>query len=179
MSVSTTDFENVYNKHYAEIRRFIFTIARRDPDITDDISQNVWQSAYRYFGTLRDEASVRSWLYAIARNEATRYFSNRHVVFFANALTIEGDGDSDAIDVIDEDDSAFPETLANNDLLAKLLGLLKEDEQRLILLYYAYDVDLKEIAEMGGTNYNTLKSIFRRIMEKLRKAAREMETEIR
>ena len=170
------DFEKTYNEHYAEIRRFIFTIARQDPDITDDVSQNTWQNAYIYFDSLKDPSSVRSWLYTIARNEAKRYFANRTNAYFANAPSL--DNDENPIDVVSEIDSEFPETLANNDLLAELLERLNTEEQRLILLYYAYDVDLKEIAEIGGANYNTLKSTFRRAMEKLRKAAKERETDI-
>ena len=176
MGVSPEEFEKTYREYYAEIYRFIFTIARRDQDITDDISQNTWQNAFSYFDSLRDAASVRAWLYAIARNEAKRYFAGKHNVFFSNALTI--DDDEGSIEVISEADSGFPEALANSDLLAKLLGRLSADEQRLILLHYAYDVGLKEIADMEGTNYNTLKSIFRRSMEKLRKAANEMGADI-
>jgi len=176
MITPAEDFEKLYNEYHAEIRRFIFTIARRDQDITDDISQNVWQNVFRYFSSLRDPASARSWLYSIARNEAKRYFANRHVVFFADAITIDED---EAISVVDERDSVFPEALANSDLLAKLLGILGDDDQRLIILHYAYDMDLKEIAEMSGTNYNTLKSSFRRAMEKLRKSAEETEVEVR
>ena len=170
----TADFEKTYNEYYAEIHRFIFTIARRDPDMTDDISQNVWQNAYNYFGTLRDVSSVRSWLYSIARNEAKRYFANRSFVFFNNVQTL--DDEEGSIDVVDEKDSSFPDALANSDLLAGLLAELSGDEQRLILLYYAYDIGLNQIAELDGINYNTLKSNFRRTLEKLRKAARKMET---
>jgi RNA polymerase sigma-70 factor (ECF subfamily) len=173
MSAPGAEFEKIYNEYYAELHRFIYTIARRDQDITDDISQNTWQNAWRYFGSLRDASSVRPWLYAIARNEAKRYFSNRQTAFFSNMLTID---DEDFPDVIDEKDSFYPETLANGDLLAKLLGRLGDDEQRLILLHYAYDVGLNEIAELSGANYNTLKSTFRRTLGKLRKAAEDMET---
>ena len=173
MNASANEFEKVYREHYAEIRRFIFTIARRDPDITDDISQNTWQNAFTYFGSLRNKDSVRPWLYAIARNEAKRYFANQHTAFFSNALPL--DEDEEPIEVVDERDSEFPEALADEDLLAKLLDKLNEDEQRLILLHYAYDIGLTEIAEVGGIKYNTLKSTFRRAMEKLRKAAIEME----
>ena len=173
----TADFEKTYYEYYAEIHRFIFTIARRDPDMADDISQNVWQNAYSYYETLRDVSSVRSWLYSIARNEAKRYFANRNVVFFNNAQTL--DDDEGSIDVADEKESSFPEALANSDLLAGLLTRLSGDEQRLVLLHYAYDIGLNNIAELDGINYNTLKSNFRRAMEKLRKAAQEMETEPR
>ncbi|MCL1896027.1 MAG: RNA polymerase sigma factor [Clostridiales bacterium] len=169
----TADFEKTYSEYYAEIHRFIFTIARRDPDMTDDISQNVWQNAYSFFGTLRDVSSARAWLYSIARNEAKRYFANRGFVFFSNAQTL--DDEQEGIEVVDEKESAFSELFADRDLLARLLAVLREDEQRLILLHYAYDTDLNKIADMDGINYNTLKSNFRRALEKLRKAAREME----
>jgi len=175
MATSVADFEKIYYKHYAEIRRFIFTIARRDINMTDDISQNVWENAYRYIGSLRDIKSVRAWLYAIARNEAKRYFANKHILFFGETVTLD---DGEAIAVIDERDSAFPEALADADLLAALIGRLSEDEQRTIILHCAYGVGLKEIAEMDGINYNTLKSTYRRAMEKLRKAAMEPGTEI-
>jgi len=168
MVTSEAEFEKIYNEYYAEILRFIFTIARRDHDMTADISQNVWQNAYRYIGSLRDTASLRAWLYAIAKNEAKRYFANRHVAFFTDVLQLE---ESEAAYAADERDSAFPEEIANNDLLAELLGGLSEEEQRLIILHYAYDIGLKTIAEIDGANYNTLKSIFRRALEKLRKAA--------
>jgi RNA polymerase sigma-70 factor (ECF subfamily) len=177
MSEPAAEFEKTYQTYYTEIRRFIFTIARQDPDITDDISQSTWQNAYSYYGSLRDPSSVRSWLYAIARNEAKRYFSNRHTAMLLNASSLEGD--DEPIDLVSEKDSEFPDALASSDLLAGLLGRLSTEEQRLILLHYAYDVGLKEIADMEGTNYNTLKSTFRRAMEKLRKAAGEMGTDER
>jgi len=176
MQMSTEDFEKLYNEFYAEIRRFIFTIARRDHDMTDDISQNVWQNVFRYMDSLRDRDSARAWIYSIARNEAKRYFANRHIVFFSEAMTLDED---EVISVADEQDSAFPETLANSDLLAKLLGTLGADEQRMIIMHYAYDMGLNEIAELGGINYNTLKSNFRRAMEKLKKAAKEIEVDSR
>ena len=176
MDAAAAKFEEIYSEYYAEIRRFIYTIARRDPDITDDISQNTWHNAWSYIGSLRDISAVRSWLYAIARNEAKRYFANRHVAFFSSTLTLE---DDNVPDIIDEQDSSFPEALADCDLIIKLLGALSEDEQRLILLHFAYDVNLKEIADIGGANYNTVKSTFRRTLEKLRKAANEPEAGVR
>ena len=174
--MSTEGFEKLYNEFYAEIRRFIFTIARRDQDMTDDISQNVWQNVFRYMDSLRDPESARAWIYSIARNEAKRYFANRHIVFFSEAMSLD---EEEVMTVADEQDSAFPDALANGDLLAKLLGQLGADEQRLVILHYAYDMGLNEIAELGGINYNTLKSNFRRAMEKLKKAAKGIEVEVR
>ena len=173
MSDASTDFEKVYSDYYVEIRRFIFTIARRDQEITNDVSQNTWQNAFRYYEGLRDKTVVRSWLYTIARNEAKRYFANRHVAFFSKTAALEEEEGTG--NFADEQSSAFPEALANRELLAKLLGKLDLNEQRLILLHYAYDVDLKAIADLEGANYNTLKSAFRRAMERLRKAAKEIE----
>jgi RNA polymerase sigma-70 factor (ECF subfamily) len=174
MSDSLADFEKTYREYYAEIRRFIFTIARQDQDITDDISQNTWQNAYNYFGSLRDASSVRPWLYAIARNEAKRYFANKHTVFFSNVMALEDEDET--ISVISEGDSEFPEALANQDLLLELMETLTGEEQRLIILHYAYDINLKDIADMEGINYNTLKSTYRRTMGKLQKAGSEMES---
>jgi RNA polymerase sigma-70 factor (ECF subfamily) len=127
---------------------------------------------------LKDRAAVRAWLYSIARNETKRYFHNNRIRLFPNTISIDEPDGPDAEDPIE---STFPEVLANAELLAELLNRLTEEEQQLILLHYYYDLSLKEIAEINDVNYNTLKSITRRAMARLRSlaAAEQEETDDR
>jgi RNA polymerase sigma factor (sigma-70 family) len=48
---------------------------------------------------------------------------------------------------------------------------LSDAEQQVVLLRYSYDMSLSEIAELTGANHNTVKSVARRAIIKLRKFA--------
>ena len=158
-------FDEIYDAHYLEIKKFIYTIARRDYIITDDIFQNTWENAYKYFHTLKDESSVRAWLFTIARNETKRWFSQSSNKMFAEISSTDAE---DAPEIPDEKEKDFPEALANSDMLTKALNMLTEEEQQLILLHYYYDLSLKDISVMYNMKYNSLKSITRRALVKLR-----------
>ena len=166
MNSKHEEFNAIYDAHYLEIKKFIYTIARRDTSITDDIFQNTWENAFRYFHTLKDVNSARAWLYTIARNETKRWFSQKTNKMFTEIESMDAD---DAPEIADETID-FPEELANKDMLAKAINKLSEEEQQLILLNYYYDISLKEIASMYDMNYNSLKSITRRALKKLQDA---------
>jgi RNA polymerase sigma-70 factor (ECF subfamily) len=161
-------FEELYETHGRGIKRFIFTQSRCDAEATEDIFQNTWENVFRYLHTLRERSAAKSWLYSIAKNEATRYYSrvDRNMPQFI--LSID---DDDAPDPADEDAEAFPDALADTDQLAGLIGKLTDAEQQLMLLHYSYDMSLSEIAVLTGANYNTVKSATRRATIKLRKLA--------
>jgi RNA polymerase sigma-70 factor (ECF subfamily) len=161
-------FYELYEAHGTGVKRFIFTQARRDADATEDIFQNTWENVFRYLHTLRERGTAKSWLYSIARNEATRYFSRLGKRTPADLVSLDAD---DAPDPPDDAADAFPDALADTDRLAQLLARLSEAEQQLLLLHYSYDMSLTEIADMTGANYNTVKSVTRRATQKLRKLA--------
>ena len=65
-------FGELYRK-YAPMVHGI-TLARVPRNEVDDIVQEVFISAYKNLGTLRDKNAVGGWLAMIARNRATEYF---------------------------------------------------------------------------------------------------------
>jgi RNA polymerase sigma-70 factor (ECF subfamily) len=168
MDEGRTFFEKLYEAHCVDVKRFIYTEARRDAEATEDIFQNTWENAYRYLDTLRERDKAVAWLYSIARNEARRYFSRLKKVFLFESASLD---DEKAPDPPDDGANSFPDALADADLLAELIGQLSEDEQQLLLLRYRYDVSFTDIADMLGANYNTVKSVALRATRKLRKLA--------
>lgn len=170
MDTKQTIFETLYEKYALEIKRFIFTIARLDQEATNDIFQNTWINAWRYLESLKDPGSSRAWLYAIAKNEARRFYSLRSKEPAFESIDQDDEGRCE--EPWDESESQFPEALCDADQLKGLLAELPQSDQQLILLHYAYGVAVAEIAELRGTNYNTAKSQLRRALAKLREAAR-------
>jgi RNA polymerase sigma-70 factor (ECF subfamily) len=175
MSVDKQKFEKLYDEYWLEIKKFIYVNARRSADATDEIFQNTWENAYRYFATLDDENAARAWLYSIARNEAKRYYERNKSACAALSLDAAGpDGEAFGAEPVDENESAFPSAFADSELVKQLLNILGEDEQRVILLHYAYGIKLTEIAELAGSNYNTVKSVTRRALRKMEAEARRI-----
>lgn len=167
------EFEKLYDAHWLEIKKFIYVSARRDRDATDEIFQSTWENAYRYFGTLKNEDVARAWLYSIARNEAKRYFEKNKARFSELSLdATDEDGETVTPEPHDEAASGFPDAFADSELVRQLLNGLSAEEQRMILMHYAYGVKLKEIAETTGENYNTVKSVTRRALAKMKANAR-------
>jgi RNA polymerase sigma factor (sigma-70 family) len=169
MNADKRDFEKLYDEHWLEIKKFIYVSARRDADATDDIFQNTWENAYRYFDSLRTPGAARAWLYSIARNEASRYFAknkNHFAVLPLDEANEEGSGLTN--EPRDEESSVFAEAFADSELVKQLLNVLTDEEQRMILLHYAYGVKLKDIARETGSNYNTVKSVTRRALAKMK-----------
>src|SRR3954464_6196948 len=59
--------EALYGAYKSRIYTFILRILG-DPELADDITQDVFTKAYRALGTLTNEHRVLPWLYRIAHN---------------------------------------------------------------------------------------------------------------
>jgi len=174
-------FEEIYEAYNLDIKRFIYASARRNDQITEDIFQNTWENAWRYLGSLRERDKAKAWLFGIARNEAKRYFTNKHIKFEFPSDIGHDPEDSDSpgggagfvAEPIDEESGAFPDRIVVTELLSNLINKLSESEQQLLILHYGYGVSLAELAKLYDTNYNTLKSITRRAILRLRALGEE------
>lgn len=66
-------FFEIYDKHYAEIKRFI-DITVKDAWIADDLTQETFIRVEKALATLKDQAKVRSWIFRIAYNLCQDHF---------------------------------------------------------------------------------------------------------
>lgn len=65
-------FGELYKRYAPMVHGIV--LARVPRNEVDDIVQDVFISAYKNLGTLRDQNAVGGWLAMIARNRATEYF---------------------------------------------------------------------------------------------------------
>lgn len=68
---SRVRFESAVRAHGAELYRYAYWLAR-DRQQAEDTVQEALLRAWRGFGGVREEGSVRAWLYTIVRNEFYR-----------------------------------------------------------------------------------------------------------
>ena len=158
---------NIYGK---ELQRFIFTLTRKDQFAMEEIFQNTMVEALVGLQKLRDEEKMKSWLFSIAKAEDWRYYQK-----YQNMYNIEISGMDDewdkAMSKVEFHD--FTKALANRDMMGSLLRELSDEEQQIYLLHYYYDLPLKEISAVLQINYNTLRSVHVRTLEKLKRIITE------
>ena len=66
-------FETIVGAHHGEIYRYLRRVTSR-PAEAEDLSQETFLRAYRAYRTLRPDANVRAWLFAIATNLSRNHF---------------------------------------------------------------------------------------------------------
>jgi RNA polymerase sigma-70 factor (ECF subfamily) len=149
-------FARLIAEHHTNMARVAFVICG-DAEVTRDAVQSAWTIAWRRLGTVRDPRRIRSWLVAIAANEARKSARRAHrrgVVDISDAVARgEGVDPIESVDVVD---------------LEIALRRLRPDERRLLALRYAAGLDSSEIAIALSISASGVRSRLSRIVERLR-----------
>ena len=73
MSNRPTRFEHMVRALSGDVYRFAFSLCRSEA-LAQDLTQETFLRAWRFFDALRDEKKARSWLFTTARRELARHF---------------------------------------------------------------------------------------------------------
>ncbi len=151
-----TAFARLVATHHASMARVAFVICG-DEEATRDAVQSAWAIAWRRIGSLRRPDQVRSWLVAIAANEARQAVRRRRrtpVVDLSAALDVpDGSDPDDSVAVVD---------------LERVLRGLRSEDRSLLALRFAADLDSSEIARETGLSPSGVRSRLARVIERLR-----------
>lgn len=170
MNKNMISFDEFYIKTNKKVYKFIYTLARRDKEITEDIFQNTMINAEKYLKKLDSTDSVEAWVFTIARNEAKRYFHKNKNKMDSELYILDDDKQQlhDSENIPD-----FADDVINEEYIMQILNNVDPVTQQVLLLYYFYDMTLVSIAETLDINLNTVKSIHRRGLVKLKKIIEE------
>lgn len=153
-------FESLYNKHYNQVFRFVYS-RTRIKELAADITADVFLKAllnlknYSFQGT-----PFIAWLIRIALNEVAQFYRKSSK---ARVITID---DQNLTFFLKELDSQ-PHN-ENLELVAKLLEHLEVEEVGLIELRIFEARPFKEIGDILGITENNAKVKFYRIIDKLK-----------
>ena len=135
--------------------RVAYTISG-DVDLAADSVQTAWTIAWRRLGTVRDRPQIRSWLVAIAANEARQLIRKqrrRTVVELRVEEPVGSPEPSDRIEAVD---------------LARVLRGLSPDDRALLALRFVAEMESAEIAGRLGLSASGVRSRLARLLERLR-----------
>jgi RNA polymerase sigma-70 factor (ECF subfamily) len=144
-------FESVYQEHFSFVWRTVRALGV-PPAYLDDAVQDVFVIVHRKLGDFKPEASLKSWLFGIARRTAKDYRRSIRRRGVRVSLT----------DVHLETRPADPHTEAGRNEAVRILdefaGTLDESRRALFVLSEIEEMPVAEIADILGANPNTLYS---------------------
>jgi RNA polymerase sigma factor (sigma-70 family) len=152
----TAAFARIVRLHHDDMARVCMVVCG-DPDVAQDAAQAAWPIAWRKLEGLREPERLRSWLIAIAANEARQILRRQHR---DRIVELEvADVGSDA-----GDPAARP---AVTDLVRAVRRLPAED-RALVALRYVAGFDATEIGRALGMSPSGVRSRLSRLLARLR-----------
>lgn len=150
-------FARLVDAYHADLLRVAYVTCGADADLAQDAVQAAWVIAWRKLGTVRDPASVKGWLVAVAANEARQLVRRQHrrsiVELKVNAADRAGRDPAGSIDRVD---------------LVNALGHLKPEDRALLALRYVAGFDSFEIGRALGKSPSGTRARLGRLLERLR-----------
>jgi len=159
-------FEKLYRMYQPKLYRF-FLSATGSEAVALDLYQETWTKVIRARDRYTPRARFSTWIFTIARNCLNDHYrvANKPV----NQLPDADEVDS-AINQLATDGS---DGMLAPDEIASLL--LPDEQQDVVLLRYAADMSIAEIAILNNENPETIKSRLRYALPKLRSSLRSLE----
>lgn len=161
-----------YARHGAELYRFALARLSDDAaaqDVVQDTIVRAWRAGDRFDPST---ASLRTWLFAIARNVVIDHLTARRRSASLTALA-DADAGVHGKDHMDDPTTA----LADADLVTRALGLISHDHRTAIIETYLRDRSYDEVAAELGVSVSTLRSRVFHGLRHLRHATTILEVE--
>ncbi len=152
-----TAFARIVAAYHPDMVRVAYGICG-DADLALDAVQAAWLIAWRKLRSVREPDHLRSWLVAVAANEA------RHVVRRRRSgRVVELEVDPAGPGAVDS-----PAEIRRLDLV-NALRRLSPDERALVAMRYGAELDSSEIAPLLGISASGVRARLMRVMGRLRK----------
>ncbi|MBQ9734965.1 MAG: RNA polymerase sigma factor [Clostridia bacterium] len=154
-SGNTDAFSQLYKNTARGIYAFLYTYLNNAAD-TEDAMQTVYLKIAKSANTFKKGTNGRAWIFQIAKNHALSELKKRGRE-------------------IDIEQIAEPTVKEYGGTIVDAMNrALNKEEQRLIILHVLWGYKHREIAKMNDCPVGTITSKYKRAMEKLRKALKEI-----
>jgi RNA polymerase sigma-70 factor (ECF subfamily) len=168
-------FREIVERYQAKVFSIIYGILRNRND-AEDIAQQVFSKVYFSIRNFDFRSSLLTWIYKITVNECYDYLRKKKVrkLVYESEFSEEDMLRLQNSEAAKDKAPAVDASLAQRDLVTKLLARLPEEERSLLLLKEVEGHSVEELARMTGINENTIKVKLFRARQKLLKAAQRL-----
>lgn len=156
-------FAAIFDRYAPRVHAFC-TRLLNEPHTASDATQDTFVTAARRLDQLRDPASLRAWLYAIARNECTRHGRARaRAVPTEDAVMAGHTGD----DLSADEPASAAAASETGDVLWDAADGLDESDRLLLELHLRHGLDGAELAEAAGVPAGQISMVTGRMRERV------------
>lgn len=153
-------FAAIYEQYMPYIFQF-FNSKIQNRAEAEDLTSNVFIKILEKRSSFDpDKAPFATWIFAIARNQLIDYYRARRIDISLTAKLMEGGAGG-----ITAGAGAIPE---ERELWTQMVRFLSEKEMTVIYSKYYYGQSNRQIARSTGINENTVSTLHRRALKKLR-----------
>jgi RNA polymerase sigma-70 factor, ECF subfamily len=150
-SIATLDFRQVYDNYFPFVWRAVAN--RGVPSAAmDDVVQEVFLVVHRKLREFEGRSTLRTWLSGIVRRVVADHVRKR-----GNQATGQEAVEDHPLESL-EDPAAELERRAAVQLVSALLEKMSEAHREVFVLYELEQLTTREIAELTGTNENTVQT---------------------
>jgi RNA polymerase sigma-70 factor (ECF subfamily) len=157
------DLEQLYQEVYPKLYAFFYA-RTSSREASEDLTQEVFCEAIRGAEAFRGQASVRTWLFAIARRKLSRYYrSKRYGSGLKHRLAREHR---------DRRGAGIEEQVVRSEgerMLLERINGLREPEKEIVLLRIYGELSFREIGALVGISENHARVVFHRIKIRLQR----------
>lgn len=155
-----SNFIDIYNKYF----KYVYSISYRmigKHDDAMDVTQEVFFRVYKALSRIKDESTVKSYIYRITINESLRWL-NKNKKFSLSEVSMEKEGMKN--ELISDELSPFEFTVSEEikDRLNQILQNLPPNYRAIIVLYYQEGLKIAEIADYLKKPEGTIKVYLQR-----------------
>jgi RNA polymerase sigma-70 factor (ECF subfamily) len=163
-------FAELVRAHHPSVRVFLASHLR-EPDVVDDLVQDVFLRAFDRLGTLRDGTAFRAWLLGIARNRALEHLRERLRSGLSTPDALDALLDRTQLAYLEGDDDEARRGL-ELEALRHCIRRLPPVGARLIREHYFKGRPIAAMAAEERKNEGTLRMSLLRLREALRDCVR-------
>jgi len=149
--------EHIYKIFDAKLRSFILGRVS-DPDLTEDILQDVYLKIHSKIASVRDSEKLESWIYQITRNAIVDYYRRKQP---------EGEL-PESLPALQEEERGAVADLSSS--IHEMLNCLPEKYKQALILTEMHGLTQAEMANQLGLTLSGAKSRVQRAREKLKNA---------
>lgn len=162
-------FGVIFRTHSRFVYKFICAMLGGDETTAEELKQETFLAAYKNIGGLRGEATLRTWLCAIAKNLVYKNLRSRR------REGLRSDAEVESINVTNENallpDREFLNKELNQAIIAALAEL-DEDKRLVFVLKEMQHLRYKEISDITGSSIGKLKTDLHRAKIEIRRILR-------
>jgi len=154
-------YEAVIDAHYGSVYRFLLYLTG-ESSLAEDLTQEVFASAWAAIDRYQGRASIRTWLHRIAYNahvDAHRRRGRREAL----AATVDRPSSEAVVDPVAQ--ASVAEDIAS---MRQALAELDTDDRAVLVLHYVEGLSYREMAQVLEQPTGTVKWLTSRALRRLR-----------